>query len=178
MALLAEFSVTASPDRRLVEVYDADAYLGDEEAMGAAEVQVVAGNGYHLYLLSLQPDIDVRITVRVWDTPPKPPADAEGHVPVNIESATGTLVFGQLTLGPAGEMTLPRPGVYEGYAWWAGRAAASAYYDETLSNIDDDWPPEQIRQAWNRCPVDERYVLDLSFVRDPSPDDEDDADDE
>ncbi|MFF5143720.1 hypothetical protein ACFY6U_28975 [Streptomyces sp. NPDC013157] len=174
MALLAEYTVTASPDRRVVEVYDADAYLGDEAAMEAAEEQVVAGNGYHLFLLSLQADIKVRVTIRVWDTPPKPSADAEGHVPVSIESETGTLVVNQLTLGPAGEMTLPRPGVYEGYAWWAGRAAASAYYDDTLSRIDEDWTPELIRQAWDRCPVDERYVLDLAFVRESEPDDEDD----
>ncbi|MFJ8155145.1 hypothetical protein [Streptomyces sp. NPDC094468] len=174
MALLAEYTVTASPDRRVVEVYDVDAYLGDEAAMAAAEVQVVAGNGYHLYLLSLQSDIDVRITVRVWDTPPKPPAEAEGHTPIGIESETGTLVVNQLTLGPAGEMTLPRPGVYEGYAWWAGREAASAYYDETLTSISDDWTLEQIRQAWNQCPADERYVLDLAFTRESEPDDEDD----
>ncbi|HZH27297.1 MAG TPA: hypothetical protein VEY95_08950 [Azospirillaceae bacterium] len=54
--------------------------------------------------------------IRVWDTPPTPPAAAEGHVPVSIESETGTLVVNQLEYGPAGEMTLPRPGVYEGHA--------------------------------------------------------------
>ncbi|MEU5309039.1 hypothetical protein [Streptomyces sp. NPDC021562] len=174
MALLAEYSVTASPDRRVVEVYDADAYLGDQAAMAAAEVQVVAGNGYHLYLLSRQPDIDVKVTVRVWDTPPEPPADAEGHTPVSIESETGILVVNQLTLGPAGQMTLPRPGVYEGYAWWSGREAASAYYDEILKSMTDDWSLEQIQHAWSQCPADERYVLDLAFTRESEPDDEDD----
>ncbi|MEU3519700.1 hypothetical protein ABZ770_31225 [Streptomyces sp. NPDC006654] len=174
MAFLTEYTVTASPDRRIVEVYDADAYLGDGAALKAAEVQVVAGNGYHLYLLSGQPDIDVKVTVRIWDTPPEPPAEAEGHTPVTIESETGILVVNQLTLGPAGEMTLPRPGVYEGYAWWAGREAASAYYDEILTSITDDWTPEQIRQAWNECSADERYVLELAFTREPEPDDEDD----
>ncbi|MGW7237062.1 hypothetical protein [Streptomyces sp. NPDC054804] len=175
MALLAEYTVTASPDRRVVEVYDADAYLGDEAAMEAAEIQVVACNGYHLYLLSLQSDIDVRVTVRIWDTPPKPPAEAEGHTPISIESETGTLVVNQLTLGPAGEMTLPRPGVYEGYAWWTGREAASTYYDETLTSITDDWTLEQIRHAWSQCPADERYVLDLAFTRESEPDDEDEG---
>ncbi|KUN20166.1 hypothetical protein AQJ23_34925 [Streptomyces antibioticus] len=48
-------SKALSPDRRLV--------------MNAAEVQVAAGNGYHLYLLSLQPDIDRWVTIRVQDTP-------------------------------------------------------------------------------------------------------------
>ncbi|MEU5094506.1 hypothetical protein [Streptomyces sp. NPDC020996] len=176
MALLGEHSVTARPDRRVVEVYDADAYLGDEAAMEAAEVQVVAGNGYHLYLLSLQSDIDVRVAIRIWDTVPKPPADAEGHTPLSIESATGVLVVSQLTMGPAGEVTLPRPGVYEGYAWWSGREAASAYYDATLDSIADDWTPEQIRAAWDQCPADERYVLDLAFVREPAAEDEEDDD--
>jgi len=60
--------------------------------------------------------LDVQVIIRVWDTPPTPPAAAEGHVPVSIESETGTLVVNQLEYGPAGEMTLPRPGVYEGHA--------------------------------------------------------------
>ncbi|MFF9405805.1 hypothetical protein ACF1B0_09750 [Streptomyces anandii] len=175
MALLAEHSVTASPERRVVEVYDADAYLGDEATMAAAEAQVVAGNGHHLYLLSLQADIEVRVTVRLWDAPPEPPAEAEGHVPVSIDSVTGILVVNQLALGPAGEMTLPRPGVYEGYAWWAGRAAASAYHDDILRRIDETWTPELILQAWDRCPADERYVLDLAFLRESETDDDDDG---
>ncbi|MEU9279213.1 hypothetical protein AB0D87_15515 [Streptomyces sp. NPDC048342] len=70
---------------------------------------------------------------------------------------TGVLVVNQLTLGPAGEMPLPLPGVYEGYAWWAGRAAASAYYDDIPGRIDEDWTPE---------------LIDLAVVREPEPDDE------
>ncbi|MFE2580579.1 hypothetical protein [Streptomyces sp. NPDC059378] len=106
MALLTEYRCKATPGRRVVEVYDADSYLGDDDAMAAARKQVVAGDGYHVYLRSLQPDIDVDVTIRVWDSPPSPPADAEGHIGVNIESETGILVLNQLGLGPAGEMTL------------------------------------------------------------------------
>lgn len=61
MALLAEHNVTTTPGRRVLEIHDADAHLGDETAMDAAETQVVAGNGYHLYLLSLQADMKVQI---------------------------------------------------------------------------------------------------------------------
>ncbi|MEU4932553.1 hypothetical protein AB0G54_39685 [Streptomyces yokosukanensis] len=86
-----------------MEVYDADAYLGDDDAMTAARRQVVAGNDYHLYLRSLQPDIDVEITIRIWDTPPAPPADAEGQIGISLESETGILVINQVGLGPAGE---------------------------------------------------------------------------
>ncbi|MDX2699253.1 hypothetical protein [Streptomyces ipomoeae] len=175
MVLLAEHNVTATPGRCVLEVYDADAYLGDEEALDAANRQVVAGNGYHLYLLSLQPDMDVQVTIRIWDTPPAPPAEAEGHVAITIESETGTLVIGQLDRGPAGDdVTLPRPGVYEGHAWWENRQAAADYYDTTLDQLTDDSSDGQLLEAWNNCPVTERYVLDLAYIREPEPVDEDD----
>ncbi|GGY20784.1 hypothetical protein [Streptomyces djakartensis] len=174
MALLAEYSCKAKPARRVVEVYDADAFLSDDDAMEAARRQVVAGNGYHLYILSLQPDIDVEVAIRVWDAPPAPPVEAEGHAPVSIESETGVLVVNQLEYGPAGEMTLPRPGVYEGHTWWEGRKATAEYYDKTLDLLTDDSPAGQLTEAWDNCPVTERYVLDLAYVREPEPVDDDD----
>lgn len=116
MALITEYRTPARPNYRLVEVYDADAYLTDSAAVDLAHQHVVGGNGYHLYLYlySLQPDVTVEVAIRVWDAPRQPPTDVEGTLPVTIESETGILVVGQLTLGPAGEMTLPRPGVFEG----------------------------------------------------------------
>ncbi|MEV8548293.1 hypothetical protein AB0L04_00360 [Streptomyces glaucescens] len=174
MALLAEHDVTATPGRRVLEVYDADACLGDEAAMAAARTQVVAGNGYHLYLLSLQPDMKVRMTIRIWDSPPDPPAEAEGHTDVSLESETGILVIGRLDRGPAAEIPLPRPGVYEGHAWWQHRRAAADYYDTTLDQLTDDSPEDQLTEAWDSCPVTERYVLDLAFTREPEPIDDDD----
>ena len=168
MQSVAEFSVTARPDRRIVEVYDADAYLGDEQAMTASRQQVVADNGYHLYIHTLQPDIRVQITIRLWDTPPPPPADAEGHAPITLDSETGILVVNQLTLGPAGEMTLPEPGVYEGTAWWTSRQAAADYYNLILQGIEEDWSPERVTRAWADCPTPERYILDLAYTG-PSP---------
>ncbi|MFI1954268.1 hypothetical protein ACH437_20830 [Streptomyces xinghaiensis] len=171
MALVTEYSVATTPDRRMVEVYDADAYLGDTAAMDAAEVEVVAGNGYHLYLYSLQPDIAVQVTIRVWDSPPpEPPANAEGHTTVSLESDTGMLVVNRLGFGPAGQMTLPRPGVYEGHAWWTGRRAMAAFYASTLRRLDDD--PDAL-EAWKNAPVTERYVFDLAWEREPEPVDED-----
>ncbi|MFJ4689589.1 hypothetical protein [Streptomyces sp. NPDC088789] len=172
MALLAEHNITATPGRRVVEVYDADAYLGDEAALDAAETQVVAGNGYHLYLFSLQPDMKVQVTIRIWDTPPALPAEREGHVDISLESETGTLVIGQLDRGPAADLALPRPGVYEGHAWWINRQAAADYYDTTLGQLTDESPDGWLTEAWNSCPVTERYVLDLAYSREPV-DDED-----
>ncbi len=174
MAPLAEYSVKAIPDRRIVEVYDADAYLGDEEALKASERQVVAGNGYHLFLNSLQPTIRVTVTIRIWPTEQEPPAGADGSVPVTLESETGLLVINQLTYGPAGEMELPEPGVYEGHAWWTGRESTAAYYNDALARIGDDWTVEQIRQGWAECPFEEIYTLDLHFVRPSEEVDEDD----
>lgn len=173
MQPVAEYSVTARPDRHIVEVYDADAYLGDEQALEASRHHVVAGNGYHLYLHTLQPDIRVHITIRLWDTTPPPLAtDAEGHTPVALDSETGILVINQLTLGPAGEMPLPQPGVYEGTAWWTGRRAASDYHTQILQRVDDDWTPEAITQAWAACPTPERYVLDLVYTGPSAPEED------
>jgi hypothetical protein len=175
VTLITEYSIHARPDRRIVEVYDADAYLGDDEALAVSRSQVAAGNGYHLYLHSLQPDIDVHVTIRVWDTPQEPPKNAEGTTPVSLESETGTLVINQFTLGPAGEMTLPHPGVYEGHAWWDGRQATADYYNQCgHRRATEQWDSRQLRQAWRQCPVQERYVLDLWYVREPDPVDDED----
>ncbi|WP_432011296.1 hypothetical protein [Streptomyces cucumeris] len=158
----------------MVEVYDADAYLGDDAALKASERQVVAGNGYHLYLRSLQADIQVTVTIRIWPSEQQPPAEADGTTAVTLESETGLLVIRQPTYGPAGEMELPEPGVYEGYAWWTGRESTGAYYNDALARIGEDWTIEQIGQGWDDCPFEEIYTLDLHFVR-PSEDvDEDD----
>lgn len=172
MQPIAEYSVTARPDRGIVEVCDADAYLGDEIAFRAARERVVAGNGYHLYLRSLQPDIRVHVTIRLWESPPRPPADADGHVPVTLDSETGVLVVSQLAFGPAGTMNLPQPGVYEGFAWWTGRQASSDYYDQTLRRLDVDASPDFLTRAWAECPVRERYVLDLGYTRASAPEDD------
>ncbi|WP_411082041.1 hypothetical protein [Streptomyces sp. cmx-18-6] len=146
-----------------MEIYDADAYLMDNAAMKASQRQVVAGNGYHLYCHSLQSNIRVRVNIRIWALPQDIPDHAEGSTPIRIESETGILVIGQLTFGPAGEMELPRTGVYEGNAWWTGRGAVSSYHDDIFRRIDDDWEFEQINRAWGECPFTEEYVLDLTL---------------
>jgi hypothetical protein len=175
MALITEYRTQARPDRRIVEVYDADAYLADDDALTASRSQVVAGNDYHLYLHSLQSDIDVRVALRVWEAPRPLPEDVEGSVPVTLESETGILVINQLTLGPAGEMTLPRPGVYEGRAWWTGRQATADYHSTCgHRRVAENWERGRLRQAWEECPVQEQYVLDLWYVREPEPVDDED----
>ncbi|MEU9143999.1 hypothetical protein [Streptomyces sp. NPDC048349] len=177
MPLTAEYITMAQPDRGIVEVYDSDAYLGDDEALRQSRTRVVAGNGYHLYLHSLQPDIPVQVTLRIWDAPQQASAEAEGTTAVSLESETGLLVVNQLTYGPAGEMSLPRPGVYEGHATWSGRAAAAAYHEAAMRRaVEEQWSPERIGNAWERCPTAEQYTLDLWFVRESEPEDEDEDD--
>ncbi|MFI0220143.1 hypothetical protein [Streptomyces lydicus] len=172
MALLAEHTVKARPAHGLVELYDADAYVDDSVAAEASREQVVAGNGYHLYLHSLQPDIKVDITIRIWDQPQAPPKHSEGSIPVAIESTTACLVINQLAAGPAGTMNLPRPGRYEGHAWWTGRNATRAYYDRSLTEYTE---PESLKGAWQNNPTPERYCLDLHLPPGVLPDDEDSA---
>ncbi|WP_121745066.1 hypothetical protein [Streptomyces sp. E2N166] len=169
MGLLSEYSVKAVPGRRFIEVYDADAYLDDAAAMDAARRQVVAGNGYHLYLYSLQADIPAQVDIRLWDAPPSAPGDAEGHVAITLESETGALVVNQLGYGPAGDMALPRPGVYRGAAWWTGRQATGAYHEATLRDLAASGPAARLADDWRRTPHTERYVLDLAWENDLSP---------
>lgn len=169
MPLLHEYICTATPGRRVLEVYDADTYPDDTATLQTAEEQVVAGERHHLYLVSLQPAIKAQVSIRVWDAVPQVPADAEGHVTITIESRTGTLVVNELEFGPAGDTTLPRPGVYEGHAWWRGRQAASDYYDGYFDQETDDWTPEQTRSYFAQCPAGEHYVLDLAHVGEPDP---------
>lgn len=58
----------------------------------------------------------------------------------SIEFEIGILVVGQLDRGPADEVAVPRPGVYDGHAWWVNRQGTSAYYDSTLARLTDDSP--------------------------------------
>lgn len=173
MALIAEFRTTAQPDRGIVEVYDADAYEADREAAVRARAEVVAGNGYHLYLRTLQPDLRIEVAVRIWDGPQDPPADSEGRTSISLESGTGDLVVNQLTLGPAGTIKLPRPGVYAGHAWWTGRQAASDYYDQNLrGGVRHPTTTEDVGRARELSPVAEQYTLDLWFLRECEPEEE------
>ncbi|MFI1446939.1 hypothetical protein OG280_40025 [Streptomyces virginiae] len=130
MTLLTQSTTLARPSHRLVEIYDSDAYRTDSTAVAAAERNVVGSNGYHLYLFSLQSDLEVEATVRVWDEPQPSPGEAEGFTEVSLEPETGILVIGQFAFGPAAEMSLPRPGVYEGHVSWTGRIAAAEYYEQ------------------------------------------------
>ncbi|MFE9046493.1 hypothetical protein ACFYOG_37145 [Streptomyces sp. NPDC007818] len=173
MSLIAEYSTNARPSYRLVEVYDSDAYLGDDESLQRSRTQVIAGNGYHLYLQTSQPDIEVQVTIRIWDSSQSPPEDVEGTVPVSLESETGQLVVNELTFGPAGVMDLPRPGVYDGHAAWSGREATAAYYNVCIQRgAEERWDAEQIGAAWKRCPTTEQYTLDLWFVRESDSEDD------
>ncbi|MGW6834453.1 hypothetical protein ACWGCI_13700 [Streptomyces sp. NPDC054949] len=95
MSLITEYSTTARPDRRIVEVHDSDAYLGDDEAWQRARTR-------------------------------------------------------------------------------SGRDAAAAYYDTCLQRaVEEQWSAEQIGAAWRMCPAAEQYTLDLWFVRESEPEDDD-----
>ncbi|MFC5723224.1 hypothetical protein ACFP1Z_23930 [Streptomyces gamaensis] len=175
MALITEIRTLAKPDYEALDISDPEADAVDSEALEDARAHVVASSGYHVYVHSLQRDIKVEVVIRVWDGPqPTPGQSVSGFVRLALESENGVLMVNQFTSGPAGEMSLPRPGVYEGYASWSGREEVVAYRDSVVRQLTSDWSVEDMRQAWERCPVPERYVLDLWYVRESSAGDEDD----
>ncbi|WP_369386452.1 hypothetical protein AB5J72_01760 [Streptomyces sp. CG1] len=51
-------------------------------------------------LRSLQPDIDVEVTIRLWDFHPAPLAGAEGQLGISLESEIGILVVNQVDQPP------------------------------------------------------------------------------
>lgn len=155
-----EWSTRARPDRCIVELYDSDAYTDDDAALAASESQTVAGNGSHLYIRSLQPDIRVIVILRLWSAPQDPPVNVEETRPVVLASLTGELVINQFTLGPAGTVQLPQPGIYEGHASWTDRRATADYYERILEDAEG-WEGEQFSQAWQDCPTRETYTFDL-----------------
>ncbi|MFD3938144.1 hypothetical protein ACFWSF_26365 [Streptomyces sp. NPDC058611] len=162
MSLITELKTLAYPDYRLLEIRDSDTIVTDDEAADASRTRVVVGSGPHIYISSLQRDIDVQVTIRIWDSPQEPPTDVEGHTQVSFESPTGLISVDQLTMGSAAFMALPCPGVYEGHAAWTNRQATSDYVDECMDrSLEEDWDSIQTRQAWNECPVLEEYTIDL-----------------
>ncbi|MER5934981.1 hypothetical protein [Streptomyces sp. NPDC002054] len=168
MPLLSEHSVDAKPDRQLLQVYDADAYRGSDQALEAAHQDVVGGDGRHAFLHSLQSGIKTTVVIRIWDTLPPAPADADGYVPISIESPTGLLIINEFTMGPAGEAALPQPGLYEGHVSWSGRQATADYFARVLDELDED-PDLDLGVAFRSCPEDERYVFDLALTRHTPP---------
>ncbi|TVL89154.1 hypothetical protein [Streptomyces sp. SAJ15] len=164
MALIAEYRTSAKPDFGAVEIADANIGATDNDALDAARTQVVAGSSHHLYLHSLQRDIDVEVVIRIWDTPQPCPTDAEGTVPVTLTSETGTLEINEFTYGSAGEMTLPRPGDYRGHASWNGRQATADHYDSCLDrSVEEEWDDDRLWETLKQSPVQEQYVIDLWF---------------
>jgi hypothetical protein len=102
------------------------------------------------------PGIPARIEIRIWDTPPSVPTGTEGHTDITLESETGMLVVNQFTYGPVGDMSLPRPGVYEGHAWWTGRQAVRDYHDTALRDLAASGQGTRLPDDWRHSPHTER----------------------
>ncbi|MGW7530225.1 hypothetical protein [Streptomyces sp. NPDC054783] len=61
------------------------------------------------------------------------------------------------------------PRLPHGHAWREGRAAAADHYGTTLDQLSDDSSEDVLLEVWSTNPVTERYVLDLAYVREPEP---------
>ncbi|WP_369185418.1 hypothetical protein [Streptomyces sp. Y1] len=126
MPVLLEYRTEAWPDNGKIVVYDSDATVPSDEALVRSRRDVVAGTGTQVYIHSLQGTAPAEIVVRVWDGPA--PADstweAEGEREVELDTPTGCVVIRAFSPEIAGDLQMPRPGVYEGRVSWKGRQAA------------------------------------------------------
>lgn len=168
MSLIVEFKVLGIPEYCLAEIRDSNSSLSGAAMIQAARSSVVASNGPRICIHSLQRDIDVQITIRVWGGPQEVPKGAEGHAQVTFQSLTGEIGVDVLT-DEVAHMTLPARGSYEGHAAWVHRQATSDYWDECISrSVEEDWSSVRIGQARKECPVLEEYTIDLWHVGDAS----------
>ncbi|MEU6862780.1 hypothetical protein ABZ924_05795 [Streptomyces sp. NPDC046876] len=172
MTILAEHRLLAVPDRRVIELYDADAYVGTAAVLDQLDEHVVAGDGYHLYIGSLQSGVGVEVAIRVHDAPPAmwPPAD--GSTELTLECATGTLIVGEFTAGVAGEVELPRPGVYRVRASWQGRESTAHQASAIrLRAVEEQWNRTATRQALDTLAGSETYGFDMWYLHEPEDED-------
>lgn len=173
MPVLAEHRLIAVPDRRVFEIYDADSYLGTPETLDALDEHVAASDGYHMYVGSLQSGVGVEVVIRVLDTPAEHWPQSEGNTQLTLEFTTGTLVIGEFTAGIAGEVELPKPGVYAVRVAWNGRhETADRAADIRLRGAETHASLADIRRELDALEGSERYCFDLWFLREPEREDE------
>jgi hypothetical protein len=53
-------------------------------------------------------------------------------------------------------MSLPRPGVYGGHAWWTGRQAVRDYHDTALRDLAASGQGTRLPDDWRHSPHTER----------------------
>ncbi|MGK4585604.1 hypothetical protein [Kitasatospora sp. HPMI-4] len=172
-----EFRATAKPDHGLIQVYDSDAYLPDSVAAERCRATVVASSGRQLYLHSLQGTAPAEIIIRVWEGPaPTPEAgwEPEGQAAAVLDSPTGLLVIRAFVPEIAGEIDLPRPGIYAAHVSWRGREAAAEQEARLMRRLPEPDSQELDAVFAAHSDVLETYRIDLWWQFESESDAEDD----
>jgi hypothetical protein len=163
--LLAEFSTLATPAYRHLMLYDQDADAAGEDGLALPRPdQVVTGNGYLVFLASLQ-DLDkVRVAVHVWDARPDAvPGLWDGSAELTLTCATGVLLLREPTRDVPGIWRLPAPGEYGVRIGWRHRELMAERQQDLLDRygsaggVDHDG----LARARERLGHPEEYRLDL-----------------
>lgn len=166
MPSLAEFSTLATPVYRtlLVRDADADADIDGGATMLRANRDVVASNGYQLYLGSLQESGKVSVRLQVWDGPRSAElTDWSGQVDARLTLNTGLVIVEEITSGPAAEWRLPTgAGEYAVRAYFRHREEkadrVSRIYQEASAG---GWTTGRVMESLNEVDGLEEYLLYL-----------------
>ncbi|WP_431683143.1 hypothetical protein [Kitasatospora sp. KL5] len=164
MAAALEFRTEAKPDHGLIFVHDADAYLPDGAAVRQSSRTIVAGTGTQLYLCSLQGTSPAEIVLRVWDGPVAGGSlgECDAFCPAVLDCPTGTVVIRAFSPEIAGDIELPRPGVYAALVSWRGREAAAAQEASLHRSLRDPEGPADSDEVFAaHAEVLESYRIDL-----------------
>jgi hypothetical protein len=175
--LLAEYSTLATPAYRHLMLYDQDAdAAGDDDSLALPRAdQVVTGNGYLVYVGSLQDLDSVQVTLHVWDAPPGPPPETwDGSTELTLTCATGVLLLREPTQAVPGIWKLPAPGEYAVQISWRHRELMAQRQQELLDRYTSGThvDHEALAHARERLGHPEQYRLDLWRTGDAETDDD------
>lgn len=159
---LLRLEIPVFPDRRMFRIHDAtddpDARTGPVPATDA----LVSSNREQMLVMSLQENVDVRVTIEEWDS--APPAFSDGY---EDEAKCVLYLRGQLTvdMGPAGRAVdglrlSGGVGDYGVRVYTRNRKAALTSYAE-LFERDTDPLSDEFQQARKELEGLEQYLLQL-----------------
>ena len=121
-APLQHVETLATPYYATLLLADEDADAVDSDLAAASRENVVACDGYQMYIGSQQADIPVRVVVAVWPDDPHRGVEAwDGEVVTTLFCRTGHFLLREMAGGVPGDWQLPATGRYDVRLRWRNR---------------------------------------------------------